>query len=164
MDHPRPWMRYVAADDLDEGTLEFDGLDVEDPAGDTLGEVDGFIIDVNSGRPFYVVVDAGGWFRSKHFLIPVGHARLDEQRHVLVADLTRDRVEKFPGFNKDEFERLSDDDLARFATTMAGACCQGDAAISTEQAWPEWPHYRQPDWWETGYYRPERMLTSDRRG
>jgi len=164
MDHPRPWMRYVAADDLDEGTLEFDGLAVEGASGEKLGEVDGFIIDVNSGRPYYVVVDAGGWFRSKDFLIPVGHARLDDRRKVLVSDLTRDRAAKFPGFDKGEFERLSDDELARFATTTSAACCEADAAISTERAWHEQPHYRQPDWWETGYYRPERMLTSDRRG
>ena len=29
--------------------------------------LEGFIIDVNSARPYYVVVNAGGWFRSNHF-------------------------------------------------------------------------------------------------
>ena len=100
MDHPRPWMRYVAADDLDDDALDFDGLEVDGVSGEKLGEVDGFVIDVNSGRPYYVVVDAGGWFRSKEFLLPIGHARLDREREVLVADLTRDRVDKFPGFDK----------------------------------------------------------------
>src|SRR5437764_1459186 len=151
MDHPRPWLRYVAADDLDDATLDFDSLDVEGASGEKLGDVDGFVIDVNSGRPYYVVVDAGGWFRSKQYLLPVGHTRLDRQREVLVADLTRDRIEKFPGFDKDEFERLSEDELDRFGATTAAACCEGDAPVSTEQSWHERRHYGQPDWWQTGY-------------
>jgi len=161
MDHPRPWMRYVAADDLDDPSLDFDGLDVESAAGDKLGDVDGFIIDVNSGRPYYVVVDAGGWFRSRDYLLPIGHARLDRQREVLVADLTRDRIEKFPGFDKDQFEKLSDSELDRFGKDTAAACCEGDAAMSTSQSWHERPHYNQPNWWQTGYYRPERMVAHD---
>ena len=164
MDHPRPWMRYVDAGDLDDGTIDLDGLEVDSASGERLGKVDGFVIDVDSGRPYYIVVDAGGWFRSKEYLLPVGHARLDRGRHALVADLTRDRVEKFPGFDKDEFVRLSDTELERFGAATAAACCESDAAMATERAWHEQPHYRQPDWWETGYYRPERMLTSDRRG
>ena len=50
-------------------------MDVESPSGEHLGDVDGFIVDSESGRPYYVVVDAGGWFKSKHFLLPIGHAR-----------------------------------------------------------------------------------------
>src|SRR2546430_1384211 len=77
MDHPRPWLRYVDASDLDDTTVKFDSLPVQSPAGEKLGGVDGFIIDVTSGRPFYVVVDSGGWFKSKHYLLPIGHAMLD---------------------------------------------------------------------------------------
>ena len=64
MDHPRPGLRYVDAGDLD-GSFKFDGLDVDSYTDEKLGTVDGFIIDVNSARPYYVVVDAGGWVTSK---------------------------------------------------------------------------------------------------
>ena len=157
MDHPRPWMRYVAADDLADDALDFDGLEVDAISGEKLGTVDGFVIDVDSGRPYYVVVDAGGWFRSKAFLLPIGHARLDSERKVLMADLTRDRVKKFPGFDKDEFQRLSDEELDRFGAETATACC-GSEVLTAGQVWYERSHYQQPDWWQNGYYQPERMV------
>src|SRR5437762_345616 len=128
MDHPQPWMRYIDAGDLDDGTFDLDGLEVDGVSGEKLGKVDGFIIDVDSGRPYYIVVDAGGWFRSKEYLLPVGHARLDLSRKALVADLTRERVARFPGFDKDEFARLSGSELERFGAATAAACCENDAA------------------------------------
>jgi hypothetical protein len=157
MDHPRPWLRYVDADDLDDAAFDFDGLDVEDAAGEKLGDVDGFIIDVDSGRPYYLVVNAGGWFRSKYFLLPVGHARLDERRRVLIADLNRERVERFPGFDKDEFKQLSREELDRIAAATADICCEVES--TTVVSWHEHPHYQQPEWWQSGYYRPEKMVT-----
>jgi PRC-barrel domain protein len=163
MDHPRSWMRYLAAGDLDDGPLDFDGFEVDGIDAKKLGKVDGFIVDVSSGRPYYIVVNGGGWFRSKFFLLPVGHARLDEERKVLISDLDRERVENFPGFDKDEFARLSDEEITRLANRIAASCCEDDTAY-TDRSWVEQPHYRQPDWWETGYYRPESMVTSDRRG
>jgi len=87
------------------------------------------------------------------------HARLDKSRNALVADLTRDRIDKFPGFDKDEFERLSDQELDRFGKTTAAACCPSD-----DQVWDSQIHYRQPDWWQSGFYRPESMVGSDSTG
>jgi hypothetical protein len=156
-------MRYLAAGDLDDGPLDFEGFEVEGIDGNKLGKVDGFIVDISSGRPYYVVVDAGGWFRSKLFLLPVGHARLDDERKALVSDLTRERVANFSGFDKAEFNRLSDDEINRLASRIATSCCADETAY-TDRSWIEQSHYRQPDWWETGYYRPERMLTGERRG
>src|SRR5205823_14113867 len=86
VDHPYPWLKYLPADDLDDETVDFDGMKVEDPSGNTLGKVEGFIVDSDSGRPYYSVIDAGGWFKSKHFLLPVGHVRLDAERKILMAD------------------------------------------------------------------------------
>jgi len=111
VDHPLPWLRYVDADDIDDNTIDFEGMEVKSSSGDHLGDVDGFIVDSESARPYYVVVDAGGWFKSKHFLLPIGHARFDTDADSLVADVTRDRVSKFPGFDKDEFDRLTVADL-----------------------------------------------------
>ena len=59
MNHPRPGLKYVDADDLDKSACDFDKVEVVDPAGNKLGKVEGFIIDVTAGRPFHVVVEAG---------------------------------------------------------------------------------------------------------
>jgi hypothetical protein len=157
MDRPRPWLRYVNADDLDDTSVKFASMNVENVQGEKLGTVDGFIIDVDTARPYYVVVDSGGWFKSKHYLVPVGHARLDGERGVMLADLTRERIKRFPGFDKDEFEKLSDQELEQFAQSTASAWSVTEIVIVSDVPWSEWqPLYLQPDWWQSNYYRPER--------
>jgi hypothetical protein len=161
MDHPRPGLRYVDADDLDDSTFDFDGMDVESNAGEKLGDVDGFIIDVLSARPYYVVIDAGSWFTSKYVLIPVGHVGLDAERRKLVADIPRDRVKRYPGFDRDEFARLSEDELNQMDAQMTVACCPDDIRVgSSTQLYATRRHYQNPTWWDSNFYRPDRADTS----
>ena len=138
--------------------VDFDGMDVESPSGEHLGEVDGFIVDSESGRPYYVVVDAGGWFKSKHFLLPVGHVRLDADAEALKADLTRDRVERFPGFNKDEFDKLTADDLKKFNDQTLQVCALTTYTYSEAEpysaAWDR-PEFSYPGWWRSGATGPQ---------
>src|SRR5581483_1561342 len=152
MDHPLPWLRMVDTDDLSGPAADFGKLKVRTADGDKLGKVDGFVVDVNSGRPYYVCVDAGGWFKSKHYLLPVGHAQIDEDGDAIVTDLTREHVKNFPGFDKSEFQSLSADDLKRLNDDTCQACCVEDVTIAV---W-ERPHYEYPTWWDANYYRPDR--------
>lgn len=152
----RSRLRYVDAGDLDDATIDFDGLTVRNPQGEKLGDVDGVIVDVSSGRPYYIVVDSGGWFRSKLFLVPIGHVRLDHDNDALVADLTRERIERFPGFDRDEFDKLSDDELDRMDNQIAVACCPDEAANETAPRGDRFAHHRTPDWWNANYVRPDR--------
>ena len=73
MNHPRPGLRYVSVSDLKDERHTFEDITVEDPGGETLGLIAGFVLNVNAIQPYYVVVDGGGWFRSKYFLLPIGH-------------------------------------------------------------------------------------------
>jgi hypothetical protein len=143
----------VDADDLDDKTFDFGSAEVIDPAGEKLGDVDGFIVDVNSGRPFHVVVEAGHWFKHKHFLIPIGHVGLDDSAKRLVADVPKERVERFPGFHRGEFEKLSDADMDRMAESLASACCVDTVTVSTTR-WDTWKDYESPSWWDESFYRP----------
>jgi hypothetical protein len=158
MDHPLPWLRYVSAGDLDDSVIDFDGLDVENAGGESLGDVNGFILDADSAQPYYVVVDSKGWFKTKHYLLPVGHAQLDPEQKRLIADLSRDRIKKFPGFDLDKFEKWTEDDLVRFTSDTADACCVDVTIVTTEPAapWHAAPHYQMPGWWDSNYYRPDR--------
>jgi PRC-barrel domain len=164
MDRPKPWLRYVEADELQSRAFNFDDLEVDGSSGEKLGEVDGFIVDAATGRPYYVAVDAGGWFKSKLFLLPVGHTVLDRGRKRLVADLTRDRVNNFPGFNRREFEDLSDEELARMDEQIVGSCCPSQVIDRTATAsrFDQWTHYQSPTWWEADFYRPDRAETTTR--
>jgi hypothetical protein len=158
MDHPKRWLRYVEADELESTSFNFDDLNVESSSGEKLGEVDGFIVDATSGRPYYIAVDAGGWFKSKLFLLPIGHTTFDRGRQRLVADVTRDRVTRFPGFDRREFETLSDDEIRRMDEQIVGACCPTQVIDRTAAVsrFDHWAHYRAPSWWEADFYRPDR--------
>jgi len=154
MDHPRPNLRYVDAKALDEKAMKLRGLKVVGNRNEDLGKVEGFIIDINTGRPYHVVVGTGGLFKHKHFLLPIGHFTLASDNSRLTADISKDRVERIPGFDKDEFRKLSEDDLKQLEAPTAAACCPDDAIVGVA-AW-ETTHYAYPTWWEADYYRPER--------
>jgi len=163
MEHPRPWLRYVDASDLDNSAIKFDGMAVDSPSGEKLGEVDGMIVDVAAGRPYYVVVNAGGWFKSKYFLLPIGHGQMTGAQDHIVADLDRERVERFPGFDRGEFEKLSDEELDRMAGQITAACCPPTASTTASttaspstgvRGWVSSAHYAAPSWWRSEYYRP----------
>ncbi len=164
MDRAKPWLRYVDAEELATASLNFDDLDVESSSGDKLGTVDGFIVDRESGRPYYVSVDAGGWFKSKLFLMPIGHTAFDRTRKRLVADIARDRVNNFPGFDRREFETLSDDQLRGMDEQIAAACCPTEVVDrgASGSRFDRWAHYKTPTWWEADFYRPDRVETTAR--
>jgi PRC-barrel domain len=165
MDHPLPWLRYVSAGDLDDSSMTFDGLKVESVSGEDLGKVDGFIVDASSGRPYHVVVDAGGWFKSKLFLLPIGHAGLSGSgsKRNLVANISREHIDRYPGFDRGEFEKLTDADLDRMNREMASACCPAEIVeVSVGPMFESWSHYRAPSWWDADFYRPDRVDESAR--
>lgn len=162
MDHPRPWLRYVEADDLDDKTFKFAGADVVDPADQKLGTVDGFIVDVNTGRPYHVVVEAGHWFKHKYFLIPIGWVGLDAGAKRIVAAVAKERVERFPGFARSEFEKLSDAEMERMARSMAAAYRNDDIVVTT--SWVTWEEYTSPSWWDASFYRPRETSRNDASG
>lgn len=146
MDHPRPGLRYVDAKDLDKTAMKFDGLNVSGTDGEKLGEVEGFVMDVLQGRPRHVAVGAG-WFIHKHFLLPIGHVAMSADGTKLIADLTKDRVERFPGFDKDEFEKLSDEEMTRLDAAVTAACV-GYTAVADSAT-----HHQVPEWWEPSFYQ-----------
>jgi len=150
VDHPLPWLKYLDASDVENDAIDLDGLVVRSENGDKVGKVKGFIVDSYSARPYYVVVDAGGWFKSKHFLLPVGHAKLDADGDALVTDVPRGRVERFPGFDLDEFDKMAVAAFKRLNDQICEVCSITALSFSsTEPASAAWnrPDYAYPDWW-----------------
>ena len=161
MDHPLPWLRYVDAGDLKDDEVDFDGLHVESPVGEDLGDVNGFIVDSESGRPYYVVINSGGWFKSKYYLLPIGHAQLDSDHESLVAAISRDRIERFPGVDLENFDKLSEADLKRLNDDICQACSIEGVTITYSASEPytaAWNRadFRYPEWWHAGAASPGR--------
>jgi len=141
MDHPIPGLKYLEAKALDESGKTFAGMAVKDVDGEKLGEVEGFVMDVRQGRPRHIAV-AAGWLIQKHFLLPIGHAALSADGTELIADVRKDRVKRFPGFDRNEFDKLGADELDRLDATMAAACAVDASSADMEAT------YRVPGWWQ----------------
>ena len=143
-------LRYLDADDVDDSTVDFSGMDVRASDGSKLGDIDGFIIEPTTGRVYHIVVDSGGWFTSQRFLLPIGHAQLDLQDRSLRVDVVRDSLRSYPEFDERRFEAFSDDDLREFEQRTAAACCPDEQMTGPTPA--NWDydrrrHFSQPAWW-----------------
>lgn len=150
-------LRYLDADDLDDSNVDFSTLDVHGSDDTDLGDLDGFIVDTESGRVVYAVVDSGGWFRSRHFAVPIGHAQLDAERRRLNVHVTRGAAEKFPDFNPKDLRRFTDDEMRAFEQRTAIVCCPDDPTdVSGALQYDRIRHYAQPDWWRREYQRADR--------
>lgn len=65
-----------------------------------VGSVHDILIDTNTERFRYFVLDVGPWILGKKVLLPVGQARLDQaQQRLYVTGLTKEQVEKLPEFD-----------------------------------------------------------------
>jgi hypothetical protein len=150
VDHPKPWLRYIEADKIQDRTLALEGMKVRNDAGEKLGSVDGLIVDSDSGRTYYIVVDAQGWFSSRQFLLPIGKTHLDDDRDALVVNLSREQVNRFPGFDKDEFDTLSETNIKQLNDDI-GMVLEPDASYQADEpyyaAWNR-RFFQYPEWWE----------------
>lgn len=150
-------LRYLDADDLDDSVIDFDGLDVRGSDDAKLGDVDGFLVDPASNRVLYAVVDSGGWFSSRRFLVPIGHATVDREAGALRVDVAKDTLGNYPEFDEGRFTQFSDDEFRTYESRMAGACCPNDHRDPSTSAFDSGRHYAQPAWWSAKAYTADRL-------
>ncbi len=107
-DHEGPEPRVMAA-----GTLE--GDDVVNPAGEKLGTLDEIMLDVPTGRIAYAVLSSGGFLGigDKLFAIPWRALTLDPDNESFILDVSKERLEQAPGFDKDHWPSMADETWAR---------------------------------------------------
>lgn len=153
-------LRFLSAADVDDSVVDYDGLDVEGPDGARIGDVAGFIVDAQAARLHYVVVDSGGWFRPRRFLVPVGHANLSGNRAALSVDVTRDALSRYPEFDEDQFSEVSDEDKRVFEQAMVPVCRPEDPA---DEGYRQQRHHAEPDWWPCAHERLRPVEVTDYR-
>jgi sporulation protein YlmC with PRC-barrel domain len=92
---------------LGAGTLTGDR--VRNMQGEDLGKVDEIMLDVNTGCVSYVVLSQGGFLGmgEKLFAIPWKAMTLDMDNHEFVLDISRERLENAPGFDKTDWPDFS---------------------------------------------------------
>jgi len=149
MDHPKPWLRYVDASAVRDTTVDLLTMPVTNDKAEDLGIVKGLVVDADSGRPLYVTVSPGRWFTKRQFLVPIGEVHRSADRHALRVSLSREQIQRFPGFDTNEFERLGDDDILRVNRSIAEVFDDGLQDIEVLRPPNVWDRftYRLPEWW-----------------
>lgn len=92
-------------DELFDGE-DVKGLDVYADHGDEkIGTIKDVLVDYETGRFRYFVVETGFWVFGKKVLLPVGRSRIDANaERIYAVGLTKEQVEQLPDF--DDLERV----------------------------------------------------------
>jgi uncharacterized protein YrrD len=93
---------------MSASTLE--GDKVVNRQGEDLGEIDEIMLDVPRGKIAYAVMSAGGLMGigEKLFAIPWSALTLDTDNKCFVLDVDKQRLKDAPGFDKDHWPSMAD--------------------------------------------------------
>ena len=88
---------------LSASTLENEK--VVNAAGEDLGNIEDYMIDLNNGRIAYCVLSFGGFLGmgEKLFAIPFQAMTLDTENKRFVLNIDKERLKNAPGFDKDNW-------------------------------------------------------------
>ncbi len=80
--------------------------------GEELGKLEELMLDIDSGCVGYAVLSFGGilGIGDKLFAIPWDAMRLDTDRKAFILDIDRERLEKAPGFDKNNWPQTGNRD------------------------------------------------------
>jgi sporulation protein YlmC with PRC-barrel domain len=87
------------------------GTDIVNAKGDNLGEVKDVVIDPSTGRVAYAVVAFGGFLSmgEKLFAVPFNALNYNEDKNEYVLNISKERLEKAPGFDPDQWPMMNDE-------------------------------------------------------
>lgn len=90
------------------GTLV--GNDVYNGQDENLGDVKEIMLDMDTGRVSYAVLSFGGFLGmgEKLFAVPWNALTLDTENKRFTLNVSKERLEDAPGFDKDSWPNMSD--------------------------------------------------------
>lgn len=100
-------MRLQSADSLTNTS-------VTNPQGENLGQIKAIMLDVETGRIAYAVLDFGGFLGigSKHFALPWRGFTFNMARGEIILDISKEKLENAEGFDSDQWPDLADPEFA----------------------------------------------------
>ncbi len=86
------------------------GTTVQNLQMEDLGEIKELMIDISEGRIAYAVLSFGGFLGigDKLFAIPWGALRVRQEANLFMLDVKKEKLEKAPGFDKDNWPDMTD--------------------------------------------------------
>jgi ferritin-like metal-binding protein YciE len=138
---PRSRLRYVPMDVVAQGRTDYGPLPLRNTADEELGVLDGLVAEGDLGAARYAVIDAAGVLTHRRFLMPLSLIRFDEGDRVLRVDIDKNVASRYPVFDRDEFQTMSEADRRGYETRLLNffPLAYGDGATAGEPApLPEW--------------------------
>ncbi|MCW8400082.1 PRC-barrel domain-containing protein [Legionella sp. PATHC038] len=98
---------------------ELTGSKVMNPAHESLGEIAEVVIDKQSGKVNYLVLDFGGFlgFGNKYFAVPWNLFLYDNKDDCFILNVEKQHLKDAPGFDKNHWPNFS---APEFKTTITG--------------------------------------------
>src|SRR5205814_4070723 len=146
----RSRLRFLGAKDLPEAR-EHD-IHLHNRAGEHLGTLDGFIVDSQSGRPIYYVIDSRGWFAGRRYVFPVGQIEAEESADALRTSLTRAELARYPEFSPSAFTAMVDQDALRYERRLHRVFAPDSRPYDGRPVYENLPVYSTPTWLMTGVW------------
>jgi ferritin-like metal-binding protein YciE len=140
---PKPTGRlgFVPAAAASNGHGAHERLPVLSDDEEELGTFDGLIIDTVSRAPRYAVVDSGGLFIHRRYLLPFDDVTFDTGTRKLRVRIRKDIASQYPSFDPDEFQKMNEAETRRYESRLLRLFPPGDAtrgARPTGQTTAEW--------------------------
>jgi ferritin-like metal-binding protein YciE len=146
----RSRLRFMSASDVP--ALNGRDVPLHNDDGDLLGTLDGFVVDSESARPVYYVIDSRGWFAGRRYVVPVGQVEADAGATALHTTLTRAELGRYPEFSPSAFTAMDDRDAVRYERRLHRAFVPDSQAYSGRPQYENSPAYRPPTWLMTGVW------------
>src|SRR5437016_14487860 len=90
---------------MGESTEDIRGTSLYGREDEKLGKIDDVIFDHSTGLIRYVVVDTGGWLKTKKFIVPADSLRASaNHKDDFEVDLNKQQIESFPPYNESDLE------------------------------------------------------------
>lgn len=96
--------------------------EVRNLEGESLGDVQDFMIDLSNGQIVYAVLGFGGFLGlgEKYFAVPWEALEVDTENKCFVLDVDEEALEDAPGFDKNDWPRQPDRDFINRVHTHYG--------------------------------------------
>ena len=85
-------------------------VDVKNNKGENLGTIKEIILDKTTGNIRYIVLSFGGFWGlgDKYFALPWNSISYDEDKESFVLNIEKEKLDKAPGFDKNQWPDISD--------------------------------------------------------
>jgi sporulation protein YlmC with PRC-barrel domain len=86
------------------------GDDVRNNSGEDLGKLEEIMLDLDEGRVAYAVLSFGGFLGvgDRLFAVPWEALQVDTQNKAIIFNVSKERLEQAPGFDKDNWPDTTD--------------------------------------------------------